>query len=87
MTTATKQTVQEWLQELANGDTSTDADERKMNNLLKSLHFDNAIVVYGIVYLDGQGTIQNPPMAIQQMAKHLLDAMEVAKDWWEQVKP
>jgi len=65
-------TVKEWLEHLANSDASEDKDSRMMQNLLRKIGFPNAVVVLGIVYVEGKGTIEAPPMSIHSMAKIVL---------------
>ena len=54
-------TTKEWLTKLADTDTSQDRDSRMMERLLHMIGFPLAKVVLGIVYLDGQGTMEAPP--------------------------
>ena len=68
------QTVGQWLETLATSTQSTESDSTKMQNLLHRVGHHNAIVVLGIVYLDGKGTIDAPPIGIHSMAKLLLEA-------------
>jgi len=69
-----KQTIKQWLEELAGGDMSVEQDDVKMQNLLHKVNFPNAICTCGIAYLEGKGTLEFPPMPIQSVAKMLLDA-------------
>ena len=72
---ATKtQTVKQWLEELANSTISTDSDSIKMTNLLHRVGFNQAVVVCGIVYLEGKGTMDAPPTSLHSIAKMLLKA-------------
>jgi hypothetical protein len=54
---------------LATSDTSTEIDGVTFQNLLRELGFPKAIVTCGIVYLDGQGTIEFTPTSINAIAK------------------
>ncbi len=72
MTTATEQTIGQWLESLATSNESGDNDGVKMQNLLHRIGFPSAVVTCGIVYLDGQGTIDAPPTAINSIAKMLV---------------
>lgn len=74
MTTATQQTVKQWLEELANSNTSMDIDSIKMANLLHRVGFARAVVVCGIVYLEGKGTLDAPPTSLHSIARMLLKA-------------
>jgi len=67
-------TVREWLEGVANTDTSMEEDSVKMENLLHRLNFPAARVVVGIVYLDGKGTLEAPPTSIHSIAEMLLRA-------------
>ena len=67
------QTVGEWLEELAVNTESTESDSTKMQNLLHRVGFPSAKVVLGIVYLDGQGTIDAPPTSIHSIAKMMVN--------------
>lgn len=68
------QTVKQWLEELAGNDSSSEKDASMMQNLLHRVGFGRAVVVYGIVYLEGQGTIEAPPASIHSVASMLLKA-------------
>ena len=71
-------TIGEWLGNLQDSDSSSEEDSQVMQKVLRTkLGFRNAVVIYGVVYLDGQGTMANPPMSIQAMAKSLLSAMKI----------
>jgi len=63
-----EQTVKEWLEGLANTNTSNDSDSTRMQNLLKRIGFPNAAVVVGVVYPEGAG----PPVDIHTMARMIL---------------
>lgn len=63
-------TIGSWLNELANGDTCTEEDERMMKATLNRIGV-NASVTCGLVYL--RPPCQ--PLSIQQMAKELLKRM------------
>lgn len=69
-------TVGEWLKELADNGMSTESDSAKMQNLLHTIGFSSARVVLGIVYLDGKGTLEAPPISIHAIAKQLLQAQQ-----------
>jgi len=61
-------TAREWLQGLADTNTSSDKDSAMMENCLKRIGFPTARVVVGIVYPEGQGQ----PIDIHTMARMLL---------------
>ena len=65
-------TVKEWLEGIAASTTSDEQDGEKMQNLLRRVGFPRAVVVVGIVYVEGRGTIDFPPMPIQGIAEVLL---------------
>ena len=74
MTTETgTQTVGQWLEGLATSNTSQEIDSAKMSNLLHRVGFANAVVTCGIVYLEGKGTLEAPPMSIHSIAKMLVE--------------
>lgn len=73
MIQAQEQTIGQWLEGLANSNTSSDTDSNKMANLLHRIGFPAARVVLGIVYLEGQGTIEAPPMSIQSIAQMIVN--------------
>ena len=64
----------EWLEELANSTSSTEDASQMMQGLLRMMKFHKAVVVCGIVYVDGQGTMQSPPTSIHSMARMLVKA-------------
>ena len=66
-------TVQQWLEVLATGTESTEDDSARMQNLLHRIDFPKAVVVCGIVYTDGHGTMKSPPTSIHSMAKMIVD--------------
>lgn len=63
-------TIKEWLQEVANTNTSSEQDSIRMENLLRKMGFPEARVVIGIVYPEGHGQ----PLDIHSMARTLLKA-------------
>lgn len=63
-------TVLEWLEEVAKSKQSSDIDSKKMQNLLRKVGFGNAVVIYGVVYLEGKGR----PMSIHAIAKEILSS-------------
>jgi hypothetical protein len=66
-------TIKEYLIDLSNRNTSSEKDDIMMQNLLRTSGlYPDAKVTMGVVYLEGRGTINNPPMSIQQTAKLLL---------------
>ena len=73
MVTETQQTIGQWLESLATSDTSNDSDSNKMQHLLHRIGFPNAVVTCGIVYLEGHGTMDAPPMSLHSIAKMLVN--------------
>jgi hypothetical protein len=74
------ETAGQVLERLSKSDTSSETDSKIMQALLqKTGLYPNAVVVYGIVYLDGKGTMKNPPTSIHAVAKTILRAVEDAK--------
>ena len=62
----------DFLSELSNSDTSNESQNAIMQRLLRRLDFNNAIVIYGVVYLEGRGTRSAPPTSINAIAKMVL---------------
>ena len=67
-------TIKEALADLATRDTTDQVDDAAMQQICQTLvfqkfNFPAAVVTCGIVYLEGHGTIDFPPMPIQQVAK------------------
>jgi hypothetical protein len=69
---AKPRTILDWLTDLSNTNQSVEQDSIKMQNLLHRVGFLNAVVVCGIVYLEGKGTIEAPPTDIHTIAKMLM---------------
>lgn len=67
-----EQTVKQWLEQVAGTDTSTEQDSDRMQNMLRRVGFPSAVVVMGVVYVEGYGTVDYPPMSIHFMAGVLL---------------
>jgi len=67
-----KQTIGQWLKSLATSNQSDELDGIRMISLLHRVGFQKAVVTCGIVYLDGHGTIDTPPMDIHSIAKMLI---------------
>ncbi|MFA5298882.1 MAG: hypothetical protein WC389_11810 [Lutibacter sp.] len=65
-------TVKEFLTYLSTGNTSTEYDEKYMTILLHRCGFKQAVITCGIVYLEGQGSNDCPPMSINQIAQEIL---------------
>ena len=71
----------DWLEQLADSTQSTEEDSRMMQGLLRMMKFHKAVVVCGIVYVDGQGTMQAPPTSIHSMARMLVKAQGEHAVW------
>ena len=70
-------TVEEWLQGLANTNTSNENDSTRMENLLHRIGFLSARVVVGVVYTEGKG----PPTDIHSMARMIIEqAMRISNE-------
>jgi hypothetical protein len=67
----TTQTIGEWVEAVAAKETSSESDGRTMQDLLRKVGFPLARVAYGIVYLEGKGTMEFPPTSIQAVANTL----------------
>jgi hypothetical protein len=72
-------TIKEQLQNISNSNTSSLDDEKFIKIVLNRLGFNNAIVTYGIVYIEGIGTLKNPPTSINAIAKSILNALNQNK--------
>ena len=66
-----------FLSELSNSNSSDQEQNAIMEILLRRLDFHRAIVVYGIVYLEGKGTRSAPPTSINAIAKMVLKMVKV----------
>ena len=62
----------DWLEGLADSTQSTEEDGRMMQGMLRMMKFHKAVVVCGIVYVDGHGTMESPPTSIHAIAKMIL---------------
>ena len=69
-----QRTVKEWLEQLASSTTSDERDSSMMQNFLHRVSFPDAVCIVGIVYVDGRGSIDSPPVDIHTMARALLKA-------------
>ena len=58
-------TVKEWIENLSSSVCSTELDSEKMQNLLRRIDFPKAIVLSGVVYVDGHGR----PESIHSVAR------------------
>ena len=66
-------TIKEWLDNLVTSDSTTMEDSANFQALLRNMtDFKRAVVVYGVVYLEGQCR----PLSIQSVAKELLNAVK-----------
>ena len=59
----------DWLEDLANSTQSTEDDSSIMQGMLRQMRFPKAVVVCGVVYVNGRGR----PVSIHSMAKMILD--------------
>ena len=66
-------TIIEWLKGIAESTSTTEQDGSSMQTLLRSVGFPRAKVAWGIVYLDGRGTMANPPRSLQTIAQSLAE--------------
>jgi len=70
--TNNKLDVIDFLSELSNSNSSNQEQNAIMEILLRRLDFHRAIVLYGVVYLEGRGTRSAPPTSINAIAKMVL---------------
>ena len=74
------ETAGQVLERLSTANTSSETDSRIMQAVLRQTGlYPNAVVVMGVVYLEGKGTMKNPPTSIHSVAKQILQAVEQAK--------
>ncbi len=66
-------TVKEFLEKLAEAKTTDETDEKLLQAVLQKKAFPSAIVTCGVVYLEGHGTIDAPPLPLQTVAKMILN--------------
>ena len=74
--TDNKLDVIDFLSELSNSNTSNQEQNAIMEILLRRLDFNKAVVIYGVVYLEGRGTRSAPPTSINAVAKMVLKMVE-----------
>lgn len=72
MAVETGETVGTWLGRVLANDASTEQDSARMQNLLRRVGFSRAVVVLGVVYVEGRGTADFPPMSLRDIAKVLI---------------
>lgn len=70
--TTKEETIKEWLDAISKATVSTERDSLLMQNLLRRVGFPVAVVVCGVVYLDGEGTPEAPPTDIHTVARMIL---------------
>ena len=70
--TDNKLDVIDFLSELSNSNSSNQEQNAIMQILLRRLDFNKAVVIYGVVYLEGKGTRSAPPTSINAIAKMIL---------------
>lgn len=68
-------TIKERLEKIAAGNSSDEADDQATAYVARRLGYPRAVATCGIIYLDGQGTIENPPMPIQSFARTVIKAL------------
>lgn len=73
------ETYGEIVQRLSDTNTSNRADNTHMQAMLKKLGFPNAIVTSGIVYMEGRGTLESPPLSINSVACYILETLDGRK--------
>ena len=71
---ATNETVGDIVERLSVAESTTETDWPTFQAILRRCGFQRARVVYGIVYLEGKGTMHAPPCDISTMARVLLAA-------------
>ena len=72
------ETLKDVLIRLAKENTSTGIDCDIISNLLRNtLDYKACFITSGIVYLDGRGTIQNPPQSIHSIARMICKVLKI----------
>tara|TARA_R110002012_G_C11348284_1_gene579235 strand:- start:240 stop:458 length:219 start_codon:yes stop_codon:yes gene_type:complete len=64
--------ISEWLEKLADSDTSTEEDWGSMQTYLRmsTMNMPKAVVTYGVVYPEGYGM----PLSINKMAEVIMES-------------
>ena len=65
----------EEIKRLAIAPSTTHDDDMIMESILHKLDFPQAVVICGIVYLEGRGTIDCPPTSINSIAGMILKSL------------
>ena len=76
MNTTTKETKGQALARIASTGQSSEQDDKVITGILQRVGFPNVVVVCGIVYLEGRGTIDAPPTPISTIAGMLLKILK-----------
>jgi hypothetical protein len=66
------ETYEEVLKRLSISESSTELDSKVMEELLHKVGYHSAIVTCGIVYIEGKGTLEAPPISIHSISKLIL---------------
>ena len=69
-----KMSPREYLEDLASKNSSDGIDQTIMAILLRKCGFPNVVITCGIVYAEGHGTLDCPPVSIHAMANTILKA-------------
>ena len=69
-------TIREYIEKMANSVSTVGSDDSQFQGILRHIGFPRAIVTCGIVYFEGNGTIDAPPAAISQVASMILKALK-----------
>lgn len=70
-------TIKDRIEQISNNAVSTDEDSNFIMFVLHRLGFNNALVTCGVVYIEGHGTIENPPTSIQNIASMILKLLNI----------
>ena len=74
--TTSQGTNREMLERISVAESTSEGDWVGMQHFLRSIGFPSARVVYGVVYLEGRGTMSAPPAGISSVARMILKASE-----------
>lgn len=67
--------LHEFLTDIIKGDIITDKQDKIMEYFLREIGYKSALVITGVVYLEGKGSMSSPPIVIQAVAEKLLNSV------------
>jgi len=66
------ETILQRIEKIANSYSSSEEDAKFISHTLHLLGLKQAVVVGGIVYMEGRGTLDSPPSSIHSVARIIL---------------